>query len=264
METTSPKDPFTGPWKLLGFPALQLDIAFDGQGYAARMAGLEPMPLEKDEWNNLQGDGVCLSLHGRNGKLFGLQQTAGGSYATLAATREQSSALRNPACGLDWDAFGQMVGKSFTLRAMQASMPVPVGPDDQIRIEKIVLPGGEPSYQIGAFRDGRFVSFDDLCPDRANGTLNSRQFGTKQTLRNVSLWQDKRGAGLRIFSMVAIGAEALEYIESRGGQDEDPFVLGEQLSLLPAEVRCLMAMVKASSLGPGDPMIVWGADDGGG
>lgn len=259
------KDPFTGTWNLLSFPGTPLAIDAEDAGYKAQLPGFAPVRLEKDEWSNLKSDELCLSLHGSSNHLFGLRRDPGGAYSTFAAI-QPSSPTRLPACGEDWDAFDQLVDKDFTIRVMQATMRVPVQPEERVRIRKTLLPTGLPNYQIGTFRNGKFDAFDDLCPDRANGTLNSRQPGYKETRRNVSLWLDKPGTQLKIFSMVAVGAKALEIVEGSDGQDLDLVALGLQLSLLPAEVRGLIALAETdpSERGPGDPMIVWGADDGGG
>ncbi len=268
MDTTTAIDPFAGAWTMMSIPDLQLDIEFDGNKYSAKLPSFAPLPLDKDEWNNLKGDGVCLSLHRGSGRLFGLYRSPQGNLSTLAATREKIGAPQASHCGEDWDGFGRLVGKDFTIQVMQASMPVPVGPQGLVRLQKTILSTGVPVYQIGTVRNGSFEVFDELCPDRANGTLNSRKTGMYGTLRSVTLWQDPDGKTLGVFSMVAVGAQVFDFLESRSGQDEDLAALGAQLSLLPFEVRGLLVLAKeraeGPAHGPGDPMIVWGADDGGG
>lgn len=46
-----------------------------------------------------------------------------------------------------------------------------------LRVEKIIVPGGQISVRIGPLKPGTYKFFDDYHPDTANGTLTVKSKG---------------------------------------------------------------------------------------
>ncbi len=131
----------------------------------------------------------ALSLHSRDGRLFGMFRDRQETYQTLAAFRDPADLTgSSPVCGQDSAIFGQMVGLAFLLRTMRVNG---IG-----RARR----GGRPGRHRALARtaastasarspDGVFQEFDQLCPDAENGNLDSRTFQGKGSTRSVSMWE---------------------------------------------------------------------------
>lgn len=212
-------------------------------------------PLERDgDWHNLKSEEACLSLHGGSGRLFGMYWDKGG-YQTFAAFRDRAGDMPAQACGDDSPLFATMLRpQGFQLKTLRIDgLDAPADVDDLIAIRR---PAEAGDYLIGKITSRGFVAFDRLCPDAANGNLNSRPL-IREIMRSVTMWE--MAGATRLFSMVAIPREAAERARDRAGSD--PGELAQSLGLLPFELALLKNLPPH---GPGDPLIVWGADDGGG
>lgn len=253
-------DPFTGSWTPQSFSG-RLSIRQNPTGfYEVQVDDQIVGPLEKDaEWNNLKSPDACLSLHGKEGRLFGMFRERG-TYQTLAAVRALSAPLTGPVCGLDSPIFRRLIGPTFVLRTMRVNgLKAPAEVGDRIAIADSQDRG---FYRIGKVQDGLFEPFDQLCPDASNGSLNSRFPQERGTTRNVTLWE-MPGEQPRLFSMVAVARETWEQERDRAALD--PRELAAELGLLPFELAALARAYTAfPAAAPGDPVIVWGAEDGGG
>lgn len=260
MSTASP-EPFLRNWKALTFEGHLNITSRDGNYYAEgdnRVHG----PLEWDpHWKNLRSDSACFSLHGQKGGLFGLFQEKQ-VYRSVAAFLEGSRHMPAPDCGRDSDLFRKhLLAREFRVRTVQANrLPRPVEPGDTIAIRHSPARDG---YILGTLSPMGFREIDTLCPHAENGNLESHAFGEKSMLRCVTYWAGGEARG-RLFSMVTIGREAAQAATAAAGNSSpgDLPTLAASLGLLVFELQALADL--DIRLEPGDPLIVWGADDGGG
>jgi hypothetical protein len=248
---------FVGDWKPRTFDgSLRLEERNAGQFHLVVDGEDLGGPLElNDKWRNLKSEEACLSLHGGSGRLFGIYWDKGG-YQTFAAYRERSLEMPGPACGQDSPIFNTMLRpEGFRLKTLRIDgLSAPADVEDLIAIRRA---DENSDYFIGKIEDGVFLAFDQLCPDAANGNLNSRPLPIRATMRSVTMWQMPDAKTL--FSMVAIPREAAAKARDLGGSD--PAELARGLGLLPFELALLKDLPPHT---PGDPLIIWGADDGGG
>lgn len=246
-------DPFVGIWNNLNLPGQTVITANAGFTYTALVGGETFGPLHKDSWNNLRNDELCLCLHGRGGKLFGLRRQSGALQWLLAAA--WPGALGDEAfCGQDGEAFDALLDKNLTVKVVFSSYGR-VTPGDVVGIEKQPAIG---TYTIAKLKEGMWNVYDTLCPNADNGTLNSMGPRDNGTVRNVTFWE-LAGGPSTIFAMLTIPSKLeTELKEIREDQVDEYAPL---YGMLPFE---LLSVIRGNPFpGPGDPLIIWGADDGG-
>lgn len=248
-------DLYRGNWEGLTFQGeFRLSEEPNGMYSATFRNGRSYKTLHLDKWQNLCDENLCFSLHGKAGMLFGIENLVGPvPYSVFAARRDIAAPLRNPVCGEDGPLFELLLNKPLRVRALETNGPQPIKRDDTIEIHKN---GGQ--YEIGRISDkGEFEGFDQLCPDLANGTLNSQEFRDGGLLRNVTCWD--QGNLLKVFGMLTVATEVLKKIHRDFNQGAQLLDLARKYNLLPFELSSLLGL----SLSHGDPLLIWGADDGG-
>ena len=252
MSNLDRPEAFYGLWTDLVSPGQTLEIARDGAQYTLQQGSRREESLDYDPWKNLCSENCCVVLHPGYGHLFGAR-IENGDLSLIGGSR--GTGTFEPVCGEDDPLFEPLIGRNFRIvKLIQANYRnCPVIQGDWIRLVRITE--GEKNF-FDLFRLDSDIAFDRLCPDRNNGCLMSHTPLDNGAIRCISRWEVPQGKS-RVLSMVTLPKESLAEL----AEAKDLEAAARKLRLLPCEAELLLETAGQTK---GDPLIIWGADDGGG